>query len=112
MSSQKHPGPHQTEYATISQTRLNDVYQAFTRSERRQLLAALANAKQGITLEPSEMTEGRWIELYHVHLPKLEDAELIEWNTENNVIAKGPRFEGVQPLFTVMYDNVDRPDEV
>lgn len=95
----------------MSQEYLNSVYEAFTRPERRRLLAALVNTKQNIELRPNGMTDSRWIELYHVHLPKLEDVGLINWDTEDHVITKGPRFEEIQPLVTSMHDNVDRPAE-
>ncbi|WP_265110617.1 DUF7344 domain-containing protein [Halosolutus halophilus] len=95
----------------MSQDHPNSVYEALTRSERRQLLDALAITKQNIELHPSGMTERRWIELYHIHLPKLEDAGLINWDTEDHVITKGPRFEEIQPLFASMHENVDRPAE-
>ena len=93
----------------MSDKHLDSIYEAFTRLERRELLATLANTKRKIVLEPSEMTERIWIELYHIHLPKLEDAGLIYWNPEDHVITQGPRFEEVQPLFKVMHDILDRP---
>lgn len=37
-------------------------------------------------------------EMYHVHLPKLEEYGYIEWDEETNEIIKGPQFEEIRPL--------------
>ena len=85
----------------MQQASLDGVFEAVTRSERRELLVALeSETSDGISIDPSEVPESRWIELNHVHLPKLEDLGFITWDAESHVITKGPRFEELQPLFS------------
>lgn len=38
------------------------------------------------------------VRLHHVHLPKLEQAELIEWDREGREVRKGSRFEDARPI--------------
>jgi cytochrome c553 len=51
-------------------------------------------------------------ELHHVHLPKLEDYGLIEWNRTSDLIAKGPRFDEIEPLLDVLADNQEVLDGI
>lgn len=56
--------------------------------------------------------ERQTIELRHCHLPMLADSELIEWNRDHNKIAKGARFDDVEPLLELLVDHSDElPDE-
>lgn len=71
------------------------------------LLGLLANERRRLLLD-TVRTEGtvrvdtddpqRQLELYHIHLPKLEAADLIEWNRDAETITSGPRFAEVEPL--------------
>lgn len=51
-----------------------------------------------------ENEERRVVELFHVHLPKLEEMGLVVWNEEEWVVSRGPRFEDVRPVVTLMQD--------
>ena len=42
---------------------------------------------------------------HHVHVPKLADAEFIEWDRESGVIRRGPRFHDIEPVLTVLDEN-------
>lgn len=44
------------------------------------------------------------IQLQHTHLPKLEDASVIEWDRNTNHISKGPQFDALQPLLRLIDD--------
>ncbi|NGM71257.1 ArsR family transcriptional regulator [Natronolimnobius sp. AArcel1] len=51
-------------------------------------------------------------QMRHVHLPKLEDAGLVEWDRKANVLRKGPRFDEIRPLLKLMADHADElPDD-
>lgn len=51
-------------------------------------------------------------QIRHVHLPKLEDAGLVKWDCEANVLRRGPRFEEIRPLLKLMHDHAnDLPDD-
>lgn len=45
--------------------------------------------------------------LYHTHLPRLADAGFIEWDRDEDVIRRGPRFDEVAPLIALMRDHED-----
>lgn len=85
----------------MQQARLDGVFEVLTHSERRKLLVALANkTSDGISIDSSEMPESRWIELNHVHLPKLDDLGFVTWDAESHVITKGLRFKELQPMLS------------
>ena len=51
------------------------------------------------------------IHMTHTHLPKLEEAEFIEWDRDTNTIRTGPRFDEVRPLLELMQNHADElPD--
>ena len=81
------------------------MFEAFARSERRQLLALLDHEADGhITLEQGEPTVTQWIGMYHSHLPKLERLGFIQWDRDVDVISPGPRFEEIRPLLTFLQE--------
>lgn len=85
----------------MRQADLDAVFEVLTHSERRKLLVALeSETSDGISIDRSEIPESRWIELYHVHLPKLDDSGFVTWDAENHVLARGPRFKELQPLIS------------
>ena len=47
------------------------------------------------------------IALNHQHLPKLEDAGYIEWDRESGKISKGPRFDEIEPILTLIENHAD-----
>lgn len=50
-------------------------------------------------------------EMYHNHLPLLENAGVIDWDENEKTIKKGPRFQELVPLLTLVYDHQDElPD--
>ncbi|WP_123538017.1 DUF7344 domain-containing protein [Halosimplex salinum] len=53
------------------------------------------------------------VRLYHVHLPKLVAAGVVEWEREANLVRRGPEFEAVEPLLELLSENAAKlPQEV
>ncbi|MFC4989700.1 helix-turn-helix domain-containing protein [Saliphagus infecundisoli] len=73
---------------------------------RRRVLRTVADHAEPIELDAlgaetimdAEKWEDHQIELYHIHLPKLADHGLIEWDQEDRTIEKGDQFEEARPL--------------
>ncbi|MCO8245584.1 MULTISPECIES: transcriptional regulator [unclassified Haladaptatus] len=63
--------------------------------------------------DPDDTTDGEVeqlkAELHHRHLPMLADAGYIEWNPDTETIRRGPNFDEVAPLLTLM---LNHPDEL
>lgn len=84
---------------------------------RRHLLVALLDGTPGdtpidIVDRIEEAAAVSWIEMQHVHLPKLEDSGFIRWDRENRFVRRGPQFDEIEPLLTVLHDHADQlPDE-
>lgn len=80
---------------------------------RRRLLFELyeeVDIEEGNSIEYSRLTpyetDQGSIELYHVHLPKLEMAGYIDWNEAQKTIRKGPRWDEVEPLLELIYTHL------
>jgi hypothetical protein len=53
------------------------------------------------------------IQLYHVHLPKLDDQRLVEWDRDAQTVSRGPRFDEVEPVLRLLAENSERfPDDL
>ena len=53
------------------------------------------------------------LQLRHVHLPKLGDFGIVEWDEERDVIRRGPKFETVRPALQLLRDDADElPDDL
>lgn len=44
---------------------------------------------------------------HHVHLPKLAAAGYIEWNPDTETIRRGPNFDEIAPLLSLMSNHAD-----
>jgi hypothetical protein len=53
------------------------------------------------------------MELRHVHLPKLEAEDVIEWDSEAGTVSRGPSFEEIEPALRFLASNpVAFPDDL
>jgi hypothetical protein len=89
------------------------------RYRRRLLVALLEHNPQDDedTQLPADVRyEGEELKRYrmlmtHTHLPKLDEAGLIEWDPEKNAVRVGPRFDEIRPLLELMHTHADElPD--
>ena len=91
-----------------------------TNQQRRQILHRVADTPDGTTVDQlkqllrgsdSLQTDGngsvehRGIELHHVHLPKLQDANVIEYDTSQGTVHRGREFQNVLRLLEVIDDH-------
>jgi len=102
-----------------SETIWQQLFDALSASYRRQLLVALLEHNpQDDDPDPLDVTaDGETdldvleIDLFHRHLPKLEEQEFIEWDRESGEIAKGPKWEEIGPIIRLIHDHRDElPD--
>ncbi|MFC6827212.1 DUF7344 domain-containing protein [Halopelagius fulvigenes] len=45
---------------------------------------------------------------HHVHLPKLDEFDFIDWDQEANVVTKGSRFDEIRPLLEPLEGREER----
>lgn len=91
-----------------------------TNQQRRQILRRVADTPDGTTvdqltqhlrgsdsLQPdgNGSVEHRGIELHHVHLPKLQEANVIEYDTDQGTVHRGREFQDVLSLLEVIEDH-------
>lgn len=100
---------------------VSTLFELFTAAPRRKLLVMLCDVesvdvsnglltRSAATSAPSS-TRGpdggasRDLELYHVHLPKLEAEGVIEWDRESGTVSRGPQFSAVEPTVRLLAAN-------
>ena len=91
-----------------------------TNQQRRQILRQVADTPDGTTvdqltqhlrgadsLQPdgNGSVEHRGIELHHIHLPKLQEANVIEYDTDQGTVHRGREFQDVLALLAVIDDH-------
>ncbi|NUB91653.1 hypothetical protein HTZ84_09410 [Haloterrigena sp. SYSU A558-1] len=103
-------------------TEFNTLLELCQEHHRRIILAVLATEKRSLTvndltkaivkhnhhtplLEVSE-EESRQIRisLHHMHIPKLEDLSLIEYDQERQLVEPTPQFDQLQPQLSAVID--------
>lgn len=85
----------------ISSDRLDSVMESLQKSERRTILLSLLKDPRECSIEQlqeSIAAERAQQRLYHLHLPKLEEAGYIDWDPDSGRVSRGPNFSEVEPL--------------
>jgi hypothetical protein len=108
----------------LSAVRLDRVLDALGHRYRRRLLVALLehnpqddddaqNAEEALgTVAGADTDEDAIeIELFHNHLPKLDDLGYITWDREEGTIRKGPNWDEIEPVLGLLVAHADElPD--
>ncbi|SDD41371.1 transcriptional regulator [Natrinema hispanicum] len=95
---------------------LDEFFEVLSKSPRRRVLTALvdANPRDVAEFAPADFTNDERREdvvtrLYHIHLPKLDEAGFIEWDSDSETVTRGPRFDEIAPLVELL---TAHPDEL
>lgn len=107
--------------SSLEKTPLDVALRILADKFRRRLLIALVDHNPqddndtqipaNVTLDEEEIRDIQ-IAMAHTHLPKLEDYGFIEWDTDENVIRRGPQFEEIKPLLELIQNQADEfPDD-
>lgn len=92
---------------------MDEIMMALADEHRRELLAALMEENGQPIQTPEDVQLGReplddlQIELYHNHLPRLEEAGFIEWEKDRDVVTKGPKFGQLEPVLELFAENAE-----
>lgn len=85
-------------------------FEILANGHRRRILASLLeeNAHSAVPVATNEDSAERRrrarIAFRHVHLPKLDAADFVDWDPESGSVARGTRFEDIEPLLRFLSD--------
>ena len=89
----------------------DELFDVLSNSSRRRILTALVDADPRAEPEfgiaefaRDDRRDDDLARLHHTHLPKLDDAGVIEWNRHSQTIERGPRFDDIAPLVELLLD--------
>lgn len=79
---------------------VDEIYEALASVERRHVLERL---RESDSVDVASLTDGDddthvRIQYHHVHLPKLDDHGIVEWDRERNEVSRGPAFDQAERL--------------
>ncbi|WP_312911350.1 DUF7344 domain-containing protein [Natronosalvus caseinilyticus] len=89
------------------------IFTALSAGPRRRVLAELYDQPvDGVQVPEAILNDGEErrdleIALYHKHLPLLDDYGFIDWDPKTNRVAKGRRFDDLQPVLESFNDQAD-----
>lgn len=89
----------------IASSRIDAMMDILSREARRFVLLTLLDEEGEARLDvvkdavDSDRVD---VQLYHTHLPKLEQAGYIEWEPDANRITRGPKFDEIEPLLRLL----------
>jgi hypothetical protein len=98
--------PHETEGPP-----LDELLRQLASPVRRRVLRSLARNPGGLdpeTLADGPAPERTRIVLQHVHLPKLAATGFVEWAPGDPTVARGPRFDAVEPALELLREYEQR----
>lgn len=107
----------QTETGTASERiGLDDQFSCLSDETRRSILATLAGPPAGTDpefdvaeFEPDDAETCDFeMQAHHRHLPRLSDAGFVDWDRDAGTVERGPGFERVEPLLTLLDEHQDQ----
>lgn len=93
------------------------IFDALKNDYRRRVLVSLLEREDAEVRVPEDVHVGQreltvlQAELVHTHLPKLEAAGYIEWDQEQQTVARGPTFDAIEPVLALLHDHRDELPE-
>lgn len=107
--------------AVSATPRLDEAFDALRNVHRRRLLlnlrhgrvSRLGGATRVVADGGDNDPERLEVELFHLHLPKLERAGYVTWDRESGAIDAGPQFDEIEPLLELLAGHGDKlPDSL
>jgi hypothetical protein len=94
------------------------VFELLADGQRRRLLVALLDVDENGSgpvpvnaLIDGQDPDRRRVRMTHGHLPKLADADVIDWDDDADVVTRGSAFEELRPLLALIDEHAERvPD--
>ncbi|NIC00997.1 transcriptional regulator [Halobacterium sp. R2-5] len=93
---------------TKSDLSIDDLLAALSNVQRRQLLESLLTDSPPDDPAYVIVDADTNLAMYHIHLPKLVEYGLINWDEDTNRVTKGPEFEAAADLLSQL-TNHDEP---
>jgi len=91
----------------FTSSKVDRIMEALSKQQRRVILYKLKRDDRLQPFQGSDALDSADIELYHVHLPKLETAGYIEWNRKTREVMKGPQYDEVETFLTLIENYAD-----
>lgn len=95
----------------LTSTELDTLMDILSAQERRAVLYRLRREdslnESDLLVAGINQSDQRKIALHHIHLPKLEEAQYIEWERETGVVRPGVQYDDIEPLLNLIETQSD-----
>jgi hypothetical protein len=88
-------------------SKVDRIMEVLLEQQRRAILYRLKRDDRLQPFRGSDALDSADIELYHLHLPKLETAGYIDWNRNTGEVMRGPQYAEVEAFLTVIENHAD-----
>ena len=75
---------------------------ALSDGSRQEILITLRDQKRIHPFSGDGDKPDRAIQFHHVHLPLLEENDLVAWNQDTGIMRRGDGFEAVEPILAAL----------
>jgi hypothetical protein len=91
----------------FTSSKVDRIMEVLSKQQRRAILYRLKRDDRLQPFQGPDALDSSDIELYHVHLPKLDTAGYIEWNRETREVMKGPQYDEIETFLTLIENHAD-----
>jgi hypothetical protein len=91
----------------FTSSKVDRIMEVLSKQQRRAILYRLKRDDRLQPFQEPDDLDSTDIELYHIHLPKLEAAGYIEWNQKTREVMKGPLYDEVETFLTLIENHAD-----
>lgn len=96
--------PTETALQLLADQQRQRVVRLIAEADDGTTVAQLEQALDGSASRAAERSNGRFIQLRHVHLPKLQQASVIVYDADRGTVARGPGFGDLRLLLDAVDD--------
>lgn len=89
---------------------LSDILYVLTARERRAVVSALRDDNPRRVENIISTDEDVRVQMFHHHFPVLESNDVVAWNADDEVIARGPAYADVEAVLSSIEDGGDVSD--
>jgi len=89
---------------------LDRLFTVLSAAPRRRIVTALLDDRSRdvdglvVAVDPEERSR-TMVSLHHVHLPRLDDAGVVEWDPDAGTVSRGPAFETILSVVELLDDH-------
>jgi hypothetical protein len=92
----------------FTSSKVDRIMNVLSNQQRRAILYRLKREERLQPFQGPDALGSSDVELYHVHLPKLDAAGYIDWNRETGEVMKGSQYDEIETFLTLIKNHAQQ----